>query len=376
MYERPVASVGTKPLAIHNGSNWNERWIRYCRERSIPHKVVNCFDSDVLDQIKECGGLMWMLRLDRPQDMLVGRHVLNAAKLMGLKVFPDFPESWHYDDKLAQKYLFEALGLPTPRAWAFFEETRALQFIERCDLPVVAKLRHGASSSNVRLLRTRREGRSYVRRMFGRGISPVPAPWANAKQRIKVALAVSGISRTATGLKGAPSEYKVALPVGGVNQMLIRLKRAPRVYLETVCARRNAVRERGYLYLQEFIPGNTCDYRLMIVGNKCWGYRRMVRAGDFRASGSHFQDPDHTKITDTMIQTAFASAERLGMRSVGIDFVMDHDRPLIVEISCCYGIDEWEYEGFWDRNLHWHEERVDPRDQIVEEMVRELKKAL
>lgn len=341
--ERLSCCAGIKPLAIHDGSHWNERWITYCHDHTIPHKVVNCYDSNILDQIRDCGGLMWMLLFHKPQDMLLGRHVLNAAKIMGLRVFPDFHESWHYDDKVAQKYLFETLQLPAPRAWVFFEEQHALQFVEQYKLPIVAKLRHGASSSNVRLLRTRREARSYVKRMFGQGSSPVPVPLTDAKQKLKV-----------------------VWETHGARGLWRRMKRIPQLCGSALSARRHTAKERGYAYFQEFIPGNTCDYRLMVVGDRCWAYRRMVRSGDFRASGSHIEDGDPDKIPLDMIRVAFHAADRLGMRSVGLDFVLNGDRPLILEASYCYGLDPGNYDRFWDRDMVRHDVVVDPRDWIIE----------
>ncbi len=38
--------------------------------------------------------------------------------------------------------------------------------------------------------------------------------------------------------------------------------------------------------LQEFVPNLTCDYRVLILGDRFYPIRRMNREGDFRASGS------------------------------------------------------------------------------------------
>ena len=45
-------------------------------------------------------------------------------------------------------------------------------------------------------------------------------------------------------------------------------------------------REKGYIYFQEFIPGNEFDIRIIVVGDKAFAIKRMVRKNDFRASGS------------------------------------------------------------------------------------------
>lgn len=52
--------------------------------------------------------------------MLFARSVLSAAKEAGLHVFPDFADAGHFDDKIAQAYLLEAIEAPTPKNYVFF----------------------------------------------------------------------------------------------------------------------------------------------------------------------------------------------------------------------------------------------------------------
>ena len=44
--------------------------------------------------------------------------------------------------------------------------------------------------------------------------------------------------------------------------------------------------DRGYAYFQDFIPDNDSDIRVIIIGDKAFGIKRMTRNNDFRASGS------------------------------------------------------------------------------------------
>jgi glutathione synthase/RimK-type ligase-like ATP-grasp enzyme len=337
-----------KPIAIHEGeSSWNSRWIAFCRDNAISHKLVDCYASDIISRIRGCSGLMWHFSHTDPTGILMARHVLNSAEAMGLKVFPDFETNWHFDDKLAQKYLFEALELPTPAAWAFFDKAKALQFVEACELPIVAKLRRGAGSYNVRLLRTRGQARSYVRRMFGRGYQPIPAPLADARNK-----------------------FIVAATSGGIHGVLKRLMKAPRFFREVLHGRKYFGNEKGYVLFQEFIPGNTCDIRVSVIGNRAWAFRRAVRAGDFRASGSGVIDYDVSGIPQDLIRRSFAAAESLKTQSVCYDWVQRADEFCFVEIS--YGfMDEAVYacRGHWDRDMSWHEGHMYPSIAIIEDFI-------
>lgn len=326
-------------IAIHDDGGWGRKWIDYCRDHNIDYKQVDCYDSDILDQIKNCTGLMWAFKHFYPTDILMARHVLYAAGRMGLLTYPDFDTAWHFDDKVAQKYLFEALGLPAAKAWVFYSKKSAINWLETHTdrLPIVAKLRRGAGSYNVRLLKTKKEARSYVNKMFGKGFSPAPAPLADVK-----------------------TKYKVAAGSGGISGVLNRLKKAPKFFRVVLQARKYFAKEKGYVYVQEFIPGNNCDYRLKVVGDRAWGFRRFVRENDFRASGSGGLDFDYHQIPPIMVEMAFEAKRKLKMQSVAFDIVLDKGKPLIVEISYGFGIDDGEAEGYWTMDGVRHNESFDP----------------
>ena len=335
-----------KTIAIHDGIGWNARWISYCREHDIPHKVVCGYDTDILDQIRDCWGLMWLFSHNRPQDILTARIVLNAAELMGLRVYPNFHTNWHFDDKLSQKYLFEALNLPVSPAWAFFDRNKALQFAKTCELPIVAKLRRGAGSYNVRLLRTRRQIHRYVKHMFGKGYSPAPAPLADAK-----------------------TKFTVAMGKGGIKAVFQRLKKAPRFFRVVMKGRKFFGYEKGYAYFQKFIADNTCDLRITVVGNRAWGFHRIARKNDFRASGSGLIDYDVSKIPPEIVRQSFDAAEKLKMQSVCFDWIHDaQGNYCFVEVSYTF-VDSCVHDcdGFWDRKMNWHEEHVYPSIAVLED---------
>ena len=47
-------------IAIHERpGSFSDGCIRYCTEKKIPYKLVNCYDSDIINQLNDCDGLMW-----------------------------------------------------------------------------------------------------------------------------------------------------------------------------------------------------------------------------------------------------------------------------------------------------------------------------
>ena len=135
-------------------------------------------------------------------------------------------------------------------------------------------------------------------------------------------------------------------------------------------------REKGNVYFQEFIPNNNCDTRIVVVGGKAAAERRMVRENDFRASGSGQFSYDNINIE--AIKIAIDVAKRLKLQAVAFDFVEDENsNPLIVEISYGFGTSGIDNApGYWDSSLTWHEDKFNPQEWMMEEVLGKNRKHL
>lgn len=332
-------------LAIHNSPNgFHPRWIDYCEQNSIAYRKVDCYGTDIIQQLQDCKALMWHYGQSNPKDILIARPILNALEHAGMPVFPDFRTAWHFDDKVAQKYLFEALDIPAVPAHVFVDRAEAMAWIDQTDFPKVFKLRRGAGSHGVRLAKSRSEARRLVHRAFGRGF-PVYDPLANLKERF----------------------YKVRsrqTPLMDIVKGFARIVRPPEFS-------RILRRERGYVYFQDYLPNNDHDIRIIVIGERAFGIRRLVRPGDFRASGSGRLVYQRENINESCVVLAFEATERLNGGCVALDFVFNADQqPRILEVS--YGFSQEGYdpcEGYWDRNLNWHPGPFNPQGWMVESML-------
>jgi len=126
-------------------------------------------------------------------------------------------------------------------------------------------------------------------------------------------------------------------------------------------------REKGYVYFQEFIADNDHDIRVVVIRDKAFAIKRMVRSGDFRASGSGNILYDRGLFDEDTIKLSFSSAGKLKSQCVAFDFVHDNVKPLLVEIS--YGFSPSGYDlcpGYWDKDLNWHEGKFNPYGWMVE----------
>jgi glutathione synthase/RimK-type ligase-like ATP-grasp enzyme len=333
-------------IGIHDVSgSYSDRWLTYCATEGIPFRRVDCLATDVVAQCEGLDALLWHWSHADLANELVARQIVAALEEKGIIVFPNVSTCWHFDDKVAQKYLLEAIGAPLIPTWVFTSKKEALRWIESATWPKVFKLRCGAGSSNVRLVRSRREADALCRQAFGRGFAAVPGYLTDMQVRLQK-------SKTASDL-------------------WVRIARAPQTLRKVLALRRHLARQHGYVYFQEYLPGNAFDTRITVIGDRAFGFRRMNRPNDFRASGSGnpSYEPDH--IDRRCVVTAFAAADRLATQSLAFDFLFDQRRtPMIGEISYCYAASNvYACPGYWDHQGNWHEGHIWPQIAIIEDIL-------
>ena len=332
----------------HKEDSFSERWISHCIENDIPWKSVNCYDTDIIRQLDDCDALMWHINQNNPKEILFARQLIYSVLASGKKVFPDYKTAWHFDDKVGQKYLLEAIGAPIPQTWVFYDRKQATQWTEKTSFPKVFKLRGGAGSQNVRLVNTRREAKRLIHKAFGQGF---PAYYAagNLKDRLYM-------------YKKGKTDLKDILK--GVVRFI-----SPPPYA------RIRGREKGYIYFQELVPDNTYDIRIVVVGDKAFAIKRLVRNNDFRASGSGMILYDKEQFDNETVKLAFELADKLNSQSAAFDFVYSEEETFVLEVS--FGFIKEVYDpctGFWDRELNWHQGSFNPYGWMVENLIKSIER--
>src|SRR5688572_10552322 len=208
--------------------SFSDRWCQLAACQGFEVRTVNVFADDVFEQLAGCDGFMWRFGYSPVPRLFAKRLLAVIEHAVGIPVFPSSKTAWHFEDKLAQHYLLRANGIPSPRTWVFWNRDAALEHCRQVSYPLVMKLSSGFQSTNVRLVRTRAEGERWIARMFGAGVTsidPGPSPLRRAIKRARVAF---------RRLKGQPVKWDL-----------------DRCELQ-----------RGYFYVQEFLPDNDFDTRV------------------------------------------------------------------------------------------------------------------
>ena len=333
-------------LAIHNRpGSFSDYWIKYCNQKNISYKIVNCYQSNIISQLNDCDALMWHHHHAIYRDVLFAKQLLFSLEQAGKKVFPEFNTCWHFDDKLGQKYLLESIGAPLVATYVFYDKEEALTWAEKTEYPKVFKLRGGAGSENVRLVKDKKEAVRLIKKAFGRGF-PQLDRWEYFKEKIR------------------------KIRIGKENVFIGLAKGIYRLFASSTYAKMKG-NEKGYIYFQEFIPNNNSDTRIIIIGDKAFAIKRMVRANDFRASGSGIIKYEKDEIDTRCISIAFEISEKLKFQCMAYDFVFDREnKPQLVEIS--YGFSpegDTDCPGYWDKSLNFHEGAFNPYGWMVEQVL-------
>lgn len=329
-------------IAIHNSdAGFHTRWRAHCEKKNIAFKIVNCYDNDIINQLKDCDALMWHHSQGNAKDLVIAKQILFALEHTGFRVFPNFKTNWHFDDKVGQKYLLERAGSAMVPSYVFFDKQDALAWCEKTDFPKVFKLRGGAGSSNVKKVNRKSDAQSLIRKAFGRGFSNYDTYVSLIERFRRWRL---GQTNTIDVLKG-----------------LVRFVHQPQFS-------KVAGREVGYCYFQDFIPDNDYDTRIIVIGAKAFALRRYNRKDDFRASGSGDFGYEKELFDERCVRMSFELTHKLELEVGAFDFVFDEDNnPLIVEVSYGYFPSVYDHcPGYWDQQLNWHEGKFNHEGWMVD----------
>lgn len=335
-------------IAIHHREgSFSDRWIEYCEQNKIDLVLVNAFESDIIQQLEGCDVFLWHYTHYDVKDVLLGENLFAALENTNIRTFPNHHTAWHYDNKVAQKYLFEANKLPFVNTYVFYQKEKALEWIKRTTFPKVFKLARGAGSANVKLVSTENQAIRLVNKAFGKGFSQFDG-WGYVKEKY--------------------NKYKERkVPFIEIPKSLGRL-------LISTQFNKRFHKEKNYAYFQDFIPNNEFDIRIVVIGNKAFGIKRMVRKNDFRASGGGSLHYEKDNFDVKTLRLAFKAAKTIKSQCAAFDFVYDeNNNPLIVEVSFGFAYKAYDKcEGYWDDELNWNPGKFNPQYWIIENLINSI----
>ncbi|MHA1380876.1 MAG: ATP-grasp domain-containing protein [Candidatus Helarchaeota archaeon] len=229
-------------------------WINACEKRSrVNYKVIDLTRNDWLDQIiKEDFDCL----LTRPPDtvsffkQLYDERIYILHKVLGFSIYPTLDEILIYENKRMLAYWLEANKIPHPKTWIFYHKKNALEFVENCKLPIVAKTSIGAAGFGVKIFRYRFQIKKYINRAFSS----------------------KGIKR-----KFLPNRRR-----GEIGKRFINTIKNPSEFYKKI--RRRFINssidpQRWFIILQEYIPADF-EWRTVRIGNSFFAHKKLRNKGE------------------------------------------------------------------------------------------------
>ncbi|WP_110954067.1 ATP-grasp domain-containing protein [Anaerosinus massiliensis] len=344
-------------IAVHcdkqtYGSGFTPKWIERLEGKGIEVVKVDLKKTDDLAKVKQCQGAMWHW-FHSPEDKKMALGILqNISECYKIPVFPNMHTCWSFDEKVLQNFFFIGSKCPHIQSWLFTSYAATKKFLsEEAQYPLVFKLSSGAGASNVLLLKSYNEAVHYAEKMFLNGIFPY------------------------TINEFSPTVFKFGIKYE-LKNLLKRIFYAMRYISqqEYPPLPEYYLAQKGYFYVQKFLPNNAYDIRITTIGKRTFGFIRYNRNGDFRASGSGVIDYDKEKIPLKAVKIAQEISRKYHFQSMAYDFLLDEKgEPLIGEIS--YGFADvaiYNCEGYWDEKMAWISGHVWPEYAHVDDFINEI----
>jgi glutathione synthase/RimK-type ligase-like ATP-grasp enzyme len=313
--------------------SYSEKYEELLVRNKISYKLINPDSYSLLDDLKKCSHLLFR-HSQGDTDIKIYETIFNVAhRVYGINCSPNFETYWQYEDKIREYYLLRSHDFPIIDSHILWNYDHAEAFLNETTFPIIAKLPKGASSSNVVIVKSIEEGKRIINQVFNQGVK---SSGLNSRSNLQ-SLKKSGV------LKYSRARLRSYL----INSGIIKDKSE---YPEWQI-------QKDAILFQKYLPGNSFDTRVTVIGKRALAFRRFVRKNDFRASGSGNFNMEPDKIDPRCLEIAFAISNKLKFSTMAYDFIYDeNNKPNINEISYCFV--DWIVKscpGFWDENLSWHE---------------------
>jgi len=203
------------------------RWTKYRRfleHNGFEYGIYNLHAHDWLEKVQGYDVIIGMPSSEFWHLEETRKKYRFIEAHLGKATYPSPEHAALYEDKELEACLAEICGIPFAKTYVSHDRNDAHRLVDILNYPVVSKIFPASGSIGVELVRNRQAAHRLVEQAFSH----------NGRKSHLVAL-----------------------------------------------------RQKNYIYLQEYIPSDGYDLRVIVVGNWLFGNYRKAPDGDFRASGMY-----------------------------------------------------------------------------------------
>ncbi len=255
------------------------KYERFLKNNNICYAYYDIYRNDWIKQAEKFDIIVWHTDSNPSEMYMAESKIYILENVLHKLCFPSFHEVWQYEDKNRAAYLYEALAIPSMLTLVTNSKKDALQLIENIHYPVITKVHIGSGSSGVKKIKDKRSLIKIIEQSFGN------------------------------------HGYKTIFPY---------------------------FRVKNSVYVQKFIDDAAFDLRIMIIGEKLFGYYRYPKKGDFRASGAGIYEKK--ELPENAMRLAISIKQKMNSRLLGIDLLYSQKEQqyYVIETSLFNRIDTAE----------------------------------
>lgn len=260
--------------------DYTPKYERFLRNNNIRYEFFDIKRTDWIDKAKEFDLIIWHTSSDICYQRMAKDKIYFMENKMKKHCFPSFDAIWGYENKINSHYLYSLYNLPEIPTFVTFSKSEAYEYVNSVKFPIISKVTTGSASKGVDKITSKRNAIRLINKIF-----------------------------SLSGYKGH-------------------------------CKYEN---QKNYVYFQEFISNAKFDLRIIVVGNKLFGYYRYPNKGDFRASGAGIYQKK--SIPSDALNLAYKiKNEVYNVPRLAVDLLQDENtgQYYIIETSIFIGVDTCE----------------------------------
>ena len=146
-----------------------KKWEIACQKKGLQYDIIELTASEWLEKVTAKSYSFFLLRpsgIISHYKTLYDERVYILAKVLKLNVFPSYEECYIYENKRLLSYYLKARKIPHPKTDIFYNKQEALDFVNKSVFPLVGKTAIGASGSGVKIIKSKEDAFSYIKKAF------------------------------------------------------------------------------------------------------------------------------------------------------------------------------------------------------------------
>jgi glutathione synthase/RimK-type ligase-like ATP-grasp enzyme len=291
------------------------RYVNFLKYNNVSYEDLLISESSWMTSAQKYDLIIWPISSDPSRLEEAKQKIYIMEKLLHIPCYPSYDAVFFYEDKVLQSFFFKFHNLPFVETFVSSNSKETLDFVKKAVYPLISKIRTGSGSRGVQKVKNKKQARRFVNYVFSSGYQTYHS------------------------------------------------------YLK----------QKDYVYLQKYVPDSEFDLRVIVVGDKVFGYYRMKPDRDFRASGAGLVVKK--ALPEEAMRIAIECRDKMRAIMIAVDMIKSKTSGgfMIIEASIFFGVETAEqlhvdgkpgYYHYQDDKFTFHEGKFWVQDLVLAEFLR------